>query len=140
MIILDTNVVSEPLKPHPDPAVAAWFDRQAPETLFFTTTGLAELLVGLERLPSGRRKARLAEAIGELRTRIFSGRILAFDEAAALAYAPAAGRARSAGISLSVPDGQIAAIAISRHFAVATRDHAPFDAAGVQVIDPFRER
>jgi predicted nucleic acid-binding protein len=88
-------------------------------------------------LPPGQRKDRLGEAIDELRMRIFGGRILGFDEAAALAYAPAVVRARSAGIAISVADGQIAAIAISRRFVVASRDRAPFDAAGVEVIDPF---
>lgn len=137
MIILDTNVISEPLKPNANPAVQAWLDRQAAETLYMTATSLSELLVGVAILPDSKRKAGLDAALSELLTNLFASRILAFDQQAAIAYALLISRARAAGRHISVADGQIAAIASAHGFAVATRDTAPFVAAGVSVIDPW---
>lgn len=137
MIILDTNVVSELMKPAADPAVVRWFDRQSGETLVLTTTGLAELLAGIERLPPSKRKENLHQTLTALRSHISPERPYAFDESAANAYAVLVSRARSKGYTISIADGQIAAIASVHHFAVATRDTAPFDAAGVAVINPW---
>lgn len=137
MIVLDTNVVSEPMKANGAPAVLAWLDRQAAETLYLTSTSLAELLVGIEIMPEGKRKEGLGAALVELVEVLFAGRILPFDAAAATHYAPIIGRARSAGRAISVGDGQIAAIAAAHGFKVATRDTAPFIAAGITVIDPW---
>lgn len=137
MILLDTNVVSEPMRPLGHPAVQAWLDRQAAETLFITTTSLAELLLGVELLPDGKRKEGLAAALHELLAELFGARILPFDRAAAEEYARLLGRARSAGHAISMADGQIAAIAATQGFTVATRDTAPFVAVGVPVIDPW---
>ncbi|MGH8218705.1 MAG: type II toxin-antitoxin system VapC family toxin [Steroidobacteraceae bacterium] len=137
MIILDTNVVSEPMKPHGALAVQQWLDEQVADTLFLTATSLAEFLLGLELLPEGKRKAGLATSLHELIDQLFGTRILPFDERAAAAFAPIIRRAREAGRSLSVADGQIAAIATVHGFAVATRDTAPFVAAGVSVLDPW---
>jgi len=140
MIILDTNVVSEPMKPNRNPAVQNWLDRQAIETLYLTTTSLSELLVGVGMLPDGKRKDGLAAALEELLAELFGPRILPFDRPAAIAYASLVGRARRTGYLLSVADGQIAASAIDRGFAVATRDTEPFTAAGATVINPWTER
>lgn len=137
MIILDTNVVSEPMRPRGDPAVTAWLDRQVADTLYLTATSLSELLVGVEILPAGRRKQGLSNAMTDLVRKLFGPRILPFDEPAAVAYATAVGRARVSGRSLSVADAQIAAIATLNGFAVATRDTTPFVAAGVPVINPW---
>ena len=137
MIVLDTNVVSEPMKPSADPTVQAWLDRQVAETLYLTATSLAELLVGIEILPSGRRKDGLAAALAELMAVLFGPRILPFDQQAAIAYAPVVSRARAGGTNISVADGQIAAIAAARGFTIATRDTAPFEAAGLPVINPW---
>lgn len=137
MIVLDTNVVSEPMKTNGNPAVLAWLDRQVAETLYLTSTSLAELLVGIEILPDGKRKDGLGAALVELVEVLFAGRILPFDAAAATHYGPIIGRARAAGRAISVGDGQIAAIAAAHGFKVATRDTAPFIAAGVEVIDPW---
>lgn len=138
MIILDTNVVSEPLRSSSDPTVIAWLDRQAPETLFITSINLAELLLGVELLSGSKRKLALDAAISDVRSRLFAGRILPFDERAAQTYASVSIRARQAGCPLSIADGQIAAIAIAHGFSVATRDEQPFHAAGVTVINPWR--
>lgn len=137
MIVLDTNVVSEPMKLNGNPAVLAWLDRQVAQTLYLTSTSLAELLVGIEILPDGKRKEGLSAALIELIEVLFTGRILPFDTAAATLYGPIIGRARNAGRAISVGDGQIAAIAAAHGFKVATRDTAPFIAAGVEVIDPW---
>lgn len=139
MIVLDTNVVSEPMKPNGNPAVRDWLDRQVAETLYLTATSLAELLVGVEMLPDGKRKDGLADALGELLNVLFGPRILPFDSEAAKAYAPLVGRARAGGRVISVADGQIAAIAAAHGFSVATRDTAPFVAAGVPVINPWEQ-
>ncbi|WP_271895589.1 type II toxin-antitoxin system VapC family toxin [Candidatus Phyllobacterium onerii] len=138
MIILDTNVVSEPMKSDASPAVLAWLDRQAAETLYLTTTSMAELLLGIAILPGGKRKEGLDNALSDLMSYLFGSRILTFDQAAAKAYAPLVSRARVSG-TIAVADGQIAAIATANGFAVATRDTRPFAAAGVAVINPWLE-
>jgi hypothetical protein len=138
VIILDTNVVSEPMKAEANPTVAAWLDRQAAETLYLTAVNLAELLVGVGTMPAGRRRDGVGAALGALISRLFGARILPFDENAARAYAALVARARANGCALSVADAEIAAIAAVNGFAVATRDAAPFVAAGVPVIDPWR--
>jgi predicted nucleic acid-binding protein len=137
VIILDTNVISEPMKAVADPAVAAWLDRQAAETLYLTATNLSEVLFGIEVLPDGRRKKAMAAGMGELLAGLFGARFLDFDREAAMAYAILVSRAMSKGFTISVADGQIAAIAAVHGFAVATRDTAPFLAAGVPVINPW---
>jgi len=139
MIVLDTNVVSEPMRPNGAPGVRAWLDRQTAETLYLTATSLAELLVGIAALPDGRRKNGLDGALHELLVRLFGPRILPFDQQAATAYAAVVGRARASGRIISVADGQIAAIAAVRGFTVATRDVQPFIAAGVPVVNPWEE-
>ena len=137
MILLDTNVVSEPLLPRPDRKVLGWLDAQVAETLYLSTVSLAELLFGVENLPAGKRRKALAFSLQEKIMALFGERIVPFDLAAAKAYAKIVVRARRQGHPLSVPDAQIAAIAATRRFSVATRDEAPFHAAGVPVINPW---
>lgn len=139
MIVLDTNVISEPMKAKGSPVVRAWLDRQAAETLYLTATSLAELMIGVEILPAGKRKRRLAAALAELLMTLFGPRILPFDRDAAMIYATVVGRARRSGQIISVADGQTAAIAAARGFSIATRDTIPFTAAGLPVIDPWQE-
>ncbi|MBB4292407.1 hypothetical protein GGE16_004486 [Rhizobium leguminosarum] len=136
MIILDTNVVSEAMKPAPDEAVKFWLDEQAAETLFLSSVTIAELMFGIGALPPGKRKERLSEALDGL-MELFENRILAFDITAARHYADLAVKARAAGRGFPTPDGYIAAIAASKGFVVATRDTSAFDAAGVEVINPW---
>lgn len=137
MILLDTNVVSEPMRRHPDRRVQDWLDAQAIETLFLSTISLSELLLGIETLPAGQRRTTLAAALAEQIAVLFSDRIISFDVAAAQAYAKVVTCARRQGHPISVGDGQIAAIAAARNFRVATRDEAPFQAAGLVVINPW---
>lgn len=138
MIILDTNVVSEPMKINGAQAVVEWLDRQAAETLYLTAVSLAELLVSVEMMPAGKRRDGIGAALGALMVRLFGARILPFDENATKAYAALVARARANGFALSVADAQIAAIAAVTGFTVATRDTAAFVAAGVPVLDPWR--
>jgi predicted nucleic acid-binding protein len=136
MIVLDTNVVSEAMKAEPNPAVRAWLDEQAAETLYLTSVTLAELLFGVAALPSGRRKDALSQTLDGL-LELFGGRVLAFDTDAARCYADLAVAARAAGKGFPKPCGYIAAIASARGFAIATRDMAPFQAAGINIINPW---
>lgn len=136
MIVLDTNVVSEAMKPEPDAAVRAWLNEQAAETLYLSSVTLAELLFGIAALPIGRRKDLLANALDGL-AGLFEGRILPFDIDAARHYAELASTARKAGRGFPTPDGYIAAIAGSRGFTVASRDTSPYQAGGLRVINPW---
>jgi predicted nucleic acid-binding protein len=137
VILLDTNVVSEPMRPKPDQKVVAWLDAQAAESLYLSTVSFAELLLGIESLPPGKRRRALAAALHEQVVALFGERIIPFDLRAAEAYAQIVTRARRHGHPIAVADAQIAAIAASHQFTVATRDEAPFKAAGVQVINPW---
>jgi predicted nucleic acid-binding protein len=137
VIVLDTNVVSEPLKLAGEPAVSAWLDRQTIETLFLTAISLAELRYGVAVLPEGRRKAGLSAALEQRVIGLFGPRILTFDTAAADAYAVIRARTKSAGKTIGAADCYIAATVAAHGFTVATRDTAPFEAAGVPVINPW---
>ena len=136
MIVLDTNVVSEAMKPEPDPALKAWLNQQSAETLYLSSVTLAELLFGIAALPDGKRKDMLSEAMDGL-MQLFKERVLPFDTDAARKYADLAVTARTAGRGFPVPDGYIAAIAASQGYQVASRDMAPFEAANVDVINPW---
>jgi hypothetical protein len=138
MIVLDTNVVSEAMKPEPHPAVRAWLNDQAAVTLYLSSVTLAELLFGIAALPAGQRKNRLAQTLDGL-LGLFRDRVLPFDTDAARRYAELAVTARSCGRGFPTPDGYIAAIASSRGFIVASRDTAPYEAAGVSVINPWKD-
>ena len=136
MIVLDTNVVSEAMKPEPHLAVLAWMNNQVAETLYLSSVSLAELLFGIGALPAGKRKDMLAQAVDGLMG-LFRNRVLPFDTDAARRYAELAVAARAAGRGFPTPDGYIAAIAVSRGFIVASRDTAPYEAAGIIVINPW---
>lgn len=137
MILLDTNVVSEAMKPEPHPSVRGWLNDQSTETLYLSSVTLAELLFGIAALPAGKRKEMLAQALDGLMG-LFRGRVLPFDIDAARHYAELAVTAKASGRGFPTPDGYIAAIAASRNFIVASRDTAPFEAAGVAVINPWK--
>ncbi len=138
MIVLDTNVISEPLRPLADPKATAWLDRQSRESLFLCAPVLMETLLGIALLPDGKRKKFLAATMQEVLASYFADRFLAFGREAAVAYASLASRAAARGFTISVGDCQIAAIAAVHGFMVATRDTAPFQAAGVRVINPWK--
>lgn len=136
MIVLDTNVISEAMRAEPHPTVLAWLNKQSAATLYLTSVTLAELLFGIGTVPAGKRRDRLATALDGLLA-LFKNRVLSFDADAAGRYAELAVAARLAGHGFPLPDGYIAAIAVSRGFVVASRDTAPFEAAGIAVINPW---
>jgi len=136
MIVLDTNVVSEAMKPEPDARVRRWLNQQATETLYLSSVTLAELLYGIQVLPEDRRKHMIAHALEGL-LELFQDRVLPFDTDAARCHAGLAVAARKTGRGFPTPDGYIAAIAASRGFQVASRDQAPYKAAGVSVMNPW---
>lgn len=137
MIVLDTNVVSEPLRAQPDPVVADWLDAQDPQTLFLPSICLAELLAGVEALPEGRRRRTLEAALGEQLMALFSGRILPFDERAARAFAKVSAAAQATGNPISFADAAIAAIAAANGCILATRNVRDFRGTGVKLVDPW---
>lgn len=137
MIVLDTNVISELLRPKPEGAVEAWLTDQPPASIFTTTITQAEILYGVRLFSDGKRKKELLAAIEPIFAEDFAGRVLPFDEDAADAYATLAVARRQAGRPISQFDAQIAAIAISRGAAVATRNVSDFAEIGVAVINPW---
>jgi predicted nucleic acid-binding protein len=138
MILLDTNVVSEPLRRASDARVTEWIDAQALETLFLSSVTVAELRAGLALLPAGKRQAELQKSLETRVLPLFSGRVLSFDLGCTQAYADLMAKARASGLAISSADGYIAAIAAANGLTVATRDTAPFNAAGVAVINPWQ--
>lgn len=137
MILLDTNVLSEPLRAAGNANVLAWIDAQIIETLYLSTISLAELRFGIAALPEGKRRDTLHSSLEQRVLPLFSGRILSFDDPASQSYAMLRARARVAGLAIAPADGYIAAIATTHGFAVATRDTSPFEAAGLTVINPW---
>ncbi|MGS0893963.1 PIN domain-containing protein [Burkholderia stagnalis] len=137
MILVDTNVISEPLRREPSAAVIAWLDAQNVETLFLAAISLAEMRFGVAVLPEGRRRDWLHQSIERRVMPVFRSRILPFDDAASKAYARIRARARAAGSAIAPADGYIAATAEANGLIVATRDVAPFEAMGLRVIDPW---
>lgn len=141
MIILDTNVVSETQKANPDPTVMAWLDQLDPGTTYLTAITVAELLFGIDLMPSGERRTKLEGSVTALIEKTFYARILPFDATAAYYFATLVAAARREGKAVSFADGAIAAIARSNNYAtVATRDTAPFMAMRIDVIDPWESR
>lgn len=138
MILLDTNVVSEPLRHAPETRVIEWIDAQPLETLFLSAVTVAELRAGVALLPAGKRRAGLQENLERRVLPLFAGRVLPFDITCTQAYAQLMAKARDAGLAIATADGYIAAIAVANGLAVATRDTSPFEAAGAAVINPWQ--
>ena len=137
MIILDTNVLSELLRPAPAGQVERWLAAQDGTKVYFTTVGEAELRLGVAILPAGKRRAALTTAIEGLLDEDFRDRILPFDRPAARAYATIAAERRAAGRPISQFDCQIAAIARAREATVATRNISDYEGCGIELIDPW---
>lgn len=137
MILLDTNVLSELMRPAPSAAVESWLGSQPTAGIFISAITEAELRYGLALLPEGRRRKQLVAQAEAMLAEDFAGRILPFDSPAAVAYAHIAAARRGSGRPISQADAQIAAIAASRGAAVATRDTAAFVDCGIDIIDPW---
>ena len=137
MILLDTNVVSEVMRVAPSPAVLAWLNEQDSTTLFVSTVTIAEIEYGLRVLPDGKRRVGVRDRFEQFLAQAFAGRIRDFDQDAARSYGDVMGGRREIGRPMSVPDGQIAAIARSCGCAVATRNVADFEGCGLSLVNPF---
>lgn len=140
MILLDTNVVSELMRPAPAEAVLAWFAAQDAANLFLSAIGEAELRRGAAMLPAGKRRAQLMAAIDAMIAEDFADRILPFDSAAAQAFVLVFLERRAAGRPISFADCQIAATARAQGAAIATRNTADFADCGIAVIDPWAQQ
>ncbi len=137
MIVLDTNVISELWKATPDPNVLSWIDAQMIDTLYLSIITVAELRFGLATMPEGKRRRIYQDRLEREVLPAFANRILLFDLDASQAYADLMALARAAGKSIGKADGYIAATAASHGLIVATRDTGPFEAAGLNVINPW---
>ncbi len=137
MIILDTNVISEAFKPVPDKNVGDWLRRQPNSGLFTTAVNKAELLTGLAMMPDGKRKQALADILAVFFDESLQTQVLAFDEPAALQYARIFAQRRRSGRPISEIDCEIAAIALTGGYAVATRNVSDFEHCGIAVINPW---
>ncbi|HEY7513422.1 MAG TPA: type II toxin-antitoxin system VapC family toxin [Vicinamibacteria bacterium] len=138
MIILDTNVLSELMRPTPAAEVLGWMAEQPASGLYTTSITQAEILHGVMLLPPGRRRRALETAAAAMFSEDFGGRILGFGTDAAPPYARIASDRRRAGRPISQFDAQIAAIARSTGAAIATRNGADFDGCNVVVVDPWK--
>ena len=137
MIVLDTNVVSESLRPRPSFTLVAWLDAQPPESIYLCTPVLAELHCGVLRLREGRRKDHLRTAIERIENQLFRGRILTFDIAAAKQYGRVTTIRERAGRPIGQMDALIAAIALSNRATLATRNIGDFVGLELELINPF---
>ena len=138
MIILDTNVISELMRPEPHPAVLSWVGGQRPSALHTTSVTQAEVFYGIAALPVGKRRTALAAAAGAIFAEDFAGRVLPFDGAAARRYAEIRAARRRAGSPMEAFDAQIAAIALTSGAILATRDTGGFADCGLTIVNPWR--
>ncbi len=137
MTILDTNVISELIRPQPEAQVVAWIDSQNQSQLYLTSVSLAETLHGIERLPLGRRRRELLVYFGIVLDARFQSRILGFDEESARAYAIIAAQREAIDRRMGVADAQIAAICRTHNATLATRNIRDFEDTGIELINPW---
>lgn len=139
MILLDTNVISELVKPAPDSAVLAFLGHAMPETVFTTAVCEAEIRYGLARLPAGRRRNDLVSRITAFFAEAFSGRTLSFDSASAAIYGELRAAREAAGRPIEVEDAMIASTARAYGAVLVTRNVADFVGCGVEVVNPWTD-
>ena len=137
MIVLDTNVVSEMMRPAPDPSVLNWLNTQIAGELWLNSVVVSELLFGIARLPAGARKRQLAETFAAMLEQDFAGRILPFDLEAAVIYAELAAGCEAKGRPVEMADAQIAAICLAQGAKLATRNLKHFEGLGLVLVNPW---
>ena len=138
MILLDTNVLSELLRPVPEPGVLGWLERQPAVSIYTTTVTQAEILLGVAVMPAGKRRNQLAAAVAAIFADDFVERVLPFDGDAAVAFADIVAARRSRGTPISQFDAMIAALARSRGAQLATRNVEDFAHCGIVVVNPWQ--
>jgi|TARA_A100001391_G_scaffold49244_2_gene29618 hypothetical protein len=139
VIVLDTNILSELMRPAPNPAVVAWLDRQKPGDVATTTITVAEILFGIERLPAGQRRDTFTVLAADMFDQDFAGRLLPFDAIAASLYARQMAALESRGKPIAMADGQIAAICQANRATLATRNTKDFENMEVVLINPWQQ-
>jgi toxin FitB len=137
VIVLDTNVLSELLRPEPATGVVAWVDAQESAELAITVITAAELRAGVAFLPRGRRRTAIGRSVELLLVETFAGSVLPFDEGAAIEYADVVARRRRAGAPITALDAEIAAICRLYGASLATRNTSDFEGTGVRLLDPW---
>jgi hypothetical protein len=137
MIVLDTNVLSEALRPSPEPSVLVWLAKQPRASLFTTTVTQGEILYGIRLLADGKRRRGLWDAAKKIFSEDFAGQVLSFDSDAADMYAEIAATRRLAGKPISQFDAIIVGITRSRGASLATRNLSDFEDCGIDIINPW---
>ena len=137
MIVLDTNVVSELLRALPDARVLRWMDAQPADGLWLCSVVTAELHCGVARLPDGRRKQQLAEALQAVIQDDFDQRVLPFDLEASMVYADIVARQEASGQPMNLADAQIAATCLRHDATLTTRNLRDFGGLGLELINPW---
>jgi toxin FitB len=139
MVLLDTNVVSEMMRPEASPIVLKWFSRQRAQEVYSSSITLAEVYYGIELLPGGKRRHELLAGADRMFSRVLAGRVFVFEEEAAHAFARIASVRRKAGRPIAEMDAQIAAIAHVHGATLATRNTADFEGCGIRLANPWRD-
>lgn len=137
MIVLDTNVVSEMMRPVPDAKVMQWMNAQAADELWLNSIVVSELLFGVARLPAGARRHQLTQAVQVTIDQDFAGRIASFDLEAAVAYAQIVSSCEAKGRSIDMADAQIASICWVQEATLATRNTKHFEGLGLKLVNPW---
>jgi predicted nucleic acid-binding protein len=137
MIVLDTNVLSELMRPSPSTKVDAWASDQASSNLYTTAVTQAEILHGVMLMPAGKRREAIQAAAERMFAEDFADRVLSFDSQAAAMYAEIATARRRSGKPISQFDAQIAAIVRSHGARLATRNVEDFGACGIKIVNPW---
>jgi hypothetical protein len=138
VIVLDANVISELARPVPDPGVLSWLDSLEVSALATTAIAAAELLHGVARLPDGHRKQELTAVVRGILAEDFHGRVLPFDERAAVWYTEIVTGRDRIGRPIGVADAQVAAICRDLGATLATRDTADFEETGIELVNPWK--
>jgi predicted nucleic acid-binding protein len=137
MILLDTNVISEAMRPSPEPAVMAWLKSQNRAELWTCTIVVAEIYSGLDLMSTGKRQRQLFERAELMFGEFFGARILAFDLPAARAYGAVLKARQSQGLPIDEMDALLAATALANGAALATRNVAHFQSCGIHILNPW---
>ena len=138
MILLDTNVISEAMRPVPEPSVMAWLNSQNTAELWTSTIVAAEVYSGLDLMPAGKRQRQLLEGAELMFNRFFGARILGFDLLAARAYGAVLKARQAMGLPIDEMDALLAATALANGSALATRNVSHFESCGIRILNPWR--